>query len=357
MLLPSDRALAFVKRCSLPRPHNAVLRVYINSENSQAQQDTCPCSTSLSTWQIAFQSLESKEPAIKLSESSMLIRSSNEDRLHIGRHDTPQEKLNDEIRAQINAGHRFQSFAGERSENAIKWHIDGHDYMWAVSEMLDNARDVIFIMRPFMKTTPGKVPRLEAGQTATAQDIARRQGLCDRVQRSHTNHEHELKAYQGTELSIRTFYVSATWIISEVKVVDDNHFACIGGLDLCFGRWDMHNHPLADVHPIDFSLTLFPGQDYNNARVLDFQDVSNYIDNVVSILETPRMPWHEVHMTICGTVVSISVSTDESFEWANSKAYAPPYAKIASSAVVRRGSVLSIHPPSALYPVMGRMER
>jgi len=25
-------------------------------------------------------------------------------------------------------------------------HIDGHDYMWAVSEMLDNARDVIFIM-------------------------------------------------------------------------------------------------------------------------------------------------------------------------------------------------------------------
>ena len=56
----------------------------------------------------------------------------------------------------------------------------------------------------------------------------------------------------------------------------------------------MHNHPLADVHPIDFSLTLFPGQDYNNARVLDFQDVSNYIDNVVSILETPRMPWHEV---------------------------------------------------------------
>ena len=35
-----------------------------------------------------------------------------------------------------------------------------------------------------MKTTPGKVPRLEAGQTATAQDIARRQGLCDRVQRS-----------------------------------------------------------------------------------------------------------------------------------------------------------------------------
>lgn len=80
---------------------------------------------------------------------------------------------------------------------------------------------------------------------------------------------------------------------SQVVVVD-NHFACIGGIDLCFGRWDTHNHPLADVHPTEFGRTLFPGQDYNNARVLDFQDVSNFVGNTVSILETPRMPWHDV---------------------------------------------------------------
>lgn len=74
----------------------------------------------------------------------------------------------------------------------------------------------------------------------------------------------------------------------------DNHAACIGGLDLCFGRWDTHNHPLADAHPTDFARTLFPGQDYNDARYLDFQDVQNYVSNAVSILETPRMPWHDV---------------------------------------------------------------
>lgn len=78
----------------------------------------------------------------------------------------------------------------------------------------------------------------------------------------------------------------------------DNHLACIGGLDLCFGRWDTHNHPLADAHPTDFSRTLFPGQDYNNARHLDFQDVGNYISNAVSILETPRMPWHDVSCSL-----------------------------------------------------------
>ncbi|THH00577.1 hypothetical protein EW026_g1979 [Hermanssonia centrifuga] len=66
------------------------------------------------------------------------------------------------------------------------------------------------------------------------------------------------------------------WSHHEKVVVVDNHRACIGGLDLCFGRWDTHTHPLADVHPTNFANTLFPGQDYNNARVLDFQDVSQY---------------------------------------------------------------------------------
>ena len=41
--------------------------------------------------------------------------------LRIGRHDTPEEKLHDDIRAQINASHRFQSFAGQRENNFVKW--------------------------------------------------------------------------------------------------------------------------------------------------------------------------------------------------------------------------------------------
>ncbi len=84
------------------------------------------------------------------------------------------------------------------------------------------------------------------------------------------------------------------WSHHEKVVVVDNHYACIGGLDLCFGRWDTHNHPLADVHPTDFSRTLFPGQDYNNARIMDFKDVRWYASNTLSILESARMPWHDV---------------------------------------------------------------
>jgi len=62
------------------------------------------------------------------------------------RHDDPEEKKADAIRAEINASHRFNSFAEERTNNAVKWHIDGHDYMWALSEMLENAKECIFIL-------------------------------------------------------------------------------------------------------------------------------------------------------------------------------------------------------------------
>ncbi|KAH7905549.1 hypothetical protein BJ138DRAFT_1130429 [Hygrophoropsis aurantiaca] len=160
------------------------------------------------------------------------------------RHDSPEEKMNDEIRAQINASHRFESFADQRSENAIKCRPPAAHPEWRLDRLLKR------------------------------------------------------KAEQGVKVDTVEF-----WSHHEKVVVVDNHHACIGGLDLCFGRWDTHNHPLADAHPTDFSRTLFPGQDYNNARVLDFQDVGNYVSNAISILETARMPWHDVHMTICGSVV------------------------------------------------------
>ena len=38
--------------------------------------------------------------------------------------------------------------------------------------------------------------------------------------------------------------------------------------------------------------------DYNNARVLDFQNVANYVSNAVPIQEIARMPWHDVRSIV-----------------------------------------------------------
>lgn len=84
--------------------------------------------------------------------------------ISLDRHDDPQEKQDDQVRAEIRASHRFDSFAGQRSQCSVKWcansserrrflltvarhrHVDGHDYMYALSEILDNAKECIFIL-------------------------------------------------------------------------------------------------------------------------------------------------------------------------------------------------------------------
>lgn len=88
----------------------------------------------------------------------------------------------------------------------------------------------------------------------------------------------------------------------EKFVVIDFNLAYIGGLDLCFGRYDYKQHPLSDV-AADIDNTLWPGQDYNNNRIMDFQSVNDWMSNQVSKAEYGRMPWHDVHMGVIGPCI------------------------------------------------------
>lgn len=56
------------------------------------------------------------------------------------------------------------------------------------------------------------------------------------------------------------------WAHHEKLCLIDGRIAFMGGLDLCFGRWDTNQHFIADAHPSDLGLIAVPGQDYNNAR-------------------------------------------------------------------------------------------
>ena len=96
-----------------------------------------------------------------------------------------------------------------------------------------------------------------------------------------------------------TFY----WAHHEKFIVIDYALAFIGGLDLCFGRWDNHQHPLADVHPAGVRNEVFPGQDFNNNRIMDFQSVEDWKSNELSKAEYGRMPWHDVAMGVIGDCV------------------------------------------------------
>jgi phospholipase D1/2 len=61
------------------------------------------------------------------------------------RHDEEHEKETDAKRTRTAESHRFDSFAPERSNNEIKWYVDGRDYFWAVSTALERAKETIYI--------------------------------------------------------------------------------------------------------------------------------------------------------------------------------------------------------------------
>lgn len=96
-----------------------------------------------------------------------------------------------------------------------------------------------------------------------------------------------------------TFY----WAHHEKFIVIDYEMAFIGGLDLCFGRWDNHQHQLSDLHPEGIQNEMWPGQDFNNNRVMDFQKVDDWKANELSKADYGRMPWHDVAMGVIGGCV------------------------------------------------------
>ncbi|KAF2154166.1 phospholipase D/nuclease [Myriangium duriaei CBS 260.36] len=248
------------------------------------------------------------------------------------RHDEEHEKATDDKRTRIGESHRFESFAPERDGNQIKWYVDGRDYFHAVSVALEQAKELIYIadwwLSPelFLRRPPSKnaewrldevlkraaqrgvqiylIVYKEVTQALTCNSAHTKralQSMCPEGTPGHGNihvmrhPDHNFFENAGD----MTFY----WAHHEKFIVIDYDMAFIGGLDCCFGRWDIRQHPLADVHPTGAENEVWPGQDFNNNRILDFQSVENWRANDLSKAEFGRMPWHDVSMGVIGPCV------------------------------------------------------
>ena len=93
------------------------------------------------------------------------------------------------------------------------------------------------------------------------------------------------------------------WAHHEKLCLIDGNIAFMGGLDLCYGRWDTNQHPIADCHPSNLDLSVFPGQDFNNARIMDFQDVAHWQNNKLPRKDSSRMGWSDVSVSLRGPIV------------------------------------------------------
>ncbi|EMC96787.1 hypothetical protein BAUCODRAFT_489830 [Baudoinia panamericana UAMH 10762] len=248
------------------------------------------------------------------------------------RHDEEHEQITDAKRTRIAEGHRFQSYAPERDGNCVKWYIDGRDYFHAVSVALEKAKETIYIadwwLSPelFLRRPPHYQQKWRLDYTlkrAAERGVKIYIVVYKEVEQAvtcnsaHTKHALEALCPEGTpghrniivmrhpdhnvfeNASDMTFY----WAHHEKFIVIDYDLAFIGGLDLCFGRWDTRQHPQADAHPSGVEREVFPGQDFNNNRIMDFQSVEDWKSNELSKAEYGRMPWHDIAMGVIGPCV------------------------------------------------------
>jgi phospholipase D1/2 len=231
----------------------------------------------------------------------------------------------------------------------IKWYVDGRDYFWvgiiliplapfyadreqAVSAALESAKETIYIadwwLSPelFLRRPPSfnqewrldqiLKRRAEAGvkiyvivyrevEAALTCNSAHTKhalaGLCPEGSPGFGN----IKVMRHPDHNVlenaadMTFY----WAHHEKFIVIDYEMAFIGGLDLCFGRWDNHQHALSDMHPEGIRNEVWPGQDFNNNRIMDFKNVQDWKQNELDKAGAGRMPWHDVSMGVIGPCV------------------------------------------------------
>ncbi|KAJ2493585.1 hypothetical protein IWW37_000451 [Coemansia sp. RSA 2050] len=218
--------------------------------------------------------------------------------------------------------HRFASFAPIRDKSRVIWFVDGDDYFFAVSEAIENATDCIYIedwwlspeihlRRPYHLNEEYRLDRLlkrKAEEGVKIYIVVYKEVTVSlTINSAYTKrklqslHPNIMVQRNPDHLAGGTMF----WAHHEKMVIVDNTFAFIGGLDLCWGRYDTHGHRLGDYFlphkGKSFAhLQIFYGQDYNNARIHDFSNVNDYEETLIDRRTTPRMPWHDVHMAMIG---------------------------------------------------------
>ncbi|KAL1962785.1 hypothetical protein VTN77DRAFT_9154 [Rasamsonia byssochlamydoides] len=266
-----------------------------------------------------------KHHAFKLENSERKLRllARNERQLH---------QFEDSIRFMMentpwSRPNRFDSFAPVRQRCFAQWLVDGRDHMWLVSRAINQAKDVIYIHDWWLS------PELYLRRPACISQKWRLDRLLQRKARegvkifvimyrninSAIPIDSEYSKFSLLDLHPNIFVQRSPnqfrqntffWAHHEKICIVDHTLAFVGGIDLCFGRWDTPQHPLTDDKPTGFETSdmpkdadhcqLWPGKDYSNPRVQDFYDLDKPYEEMYNRNVIPRMPWHDISMHVVG---------------------------------------------------------
>nr|CAH7741167.1 unnamed protein product [Callosobruchus chinensis] len=232
-----------------------------------------------------------------------------------------------------------RSFAPIRNNVTASWFVDGASYMSAIADAIDKAKEEVFITDWWLS------PEIYLKRPAIVGEYWQLKNLLKR--KADSGVKIYILLYKEVEmaLGLNSYYskqklVEASenikvlrhpdhakagiflWAHHEKMVVVDQTYAFVGGIDLCYGRWDDDKHRLTDlgsisptidvstvkkrsskqiVDTLDGQAKLWIGKDYVNFIVKDFTNLESPFDDFIDRVTTPRMPWHDVGMCVQGT--------------------------------------------------------
>ncbi|KAM7279849.1 hypothetical protein ACFE04_006983 [Oxalis oulophora] len=212
--------------------------------------------------------------------------------------------------------HRFGSFAPPRGltddGSQAQWYIDGRAAFEAIASAIEDAKSEIFICgwwvcpelylrRPFQENASSRLDALLEAKAKQGVQIYillyKEVALALKINSVYSKRR-LLNIHENVRVLRYPDHFSSgvyLWSHHEKLVIVDYHICFIGGLDLCFGRYDTSEHKVSDNPAL-----IWPGKDYYNPRESEPNSWEDAMKDEVDRGKYPRMPWHDVHCALWG---------------------------------------------------------
>ncbi|GKU85359.1 hypothetical protein SLEP1_g39 [Rubroshorea leprosula] len=212
--------------------------------------------------------------------------------------------------------HRYGSFAPPRGlaedGSQAQWFIDGMAAFDAIASSIEDAKSEIFICgwwlcpelylrRPFHAHASSRLDALleaKARQGVQIYILLYKEVAIALKINSVYSKKKLLRIHENVRVLRYPDHFSSgvyLWSHHEKLVIVDHNICFIGGLDLCFGRYDTSEHKVGDRPPLTW-----PGKDYYNPRESEPNSWEDTMKDELDRGKYPRMPWHDVHCALWG---------------------------------------------------------
>ena len=227
----------------------------------------------------------------------------------------------------------YHSFTSQKTDCGAKWFVDADSYFSYLFEQLKMARETIYVTDWFLSPELALVRPVNYNDYIGENKDYKKQLNFSNVKRLmdvfYLLAKRGVKIYIllfceiSLALSINSFYTknilknlhenikitrhpkgtsSILWSHHEKLVIIDQKIAFVGGLDLCWGRYDTNNHPIVEEENARHTY-YYPGSDYINERQVDLHEVEKFYIEQLDRNKMPRMGWHDVHTMVEGPIV------------------------------------------------------